>query len=277
VDGDVALSFTNTFDVATLTVNEVLVGPGAETYGLPLTFQAFARCVFSDGLPATLPDGGRVQLNEANGFTQDLLVPVGTTCTAVQPMYSATAQTVSPPVGILLGDAHTETITSEYEVGELTISKTALGDFESDQEFGFAIECTVPEAPPPVNGPQPPGPVAIPLNGNAPTDFTLRSGEHRTVSVLSWATCTTTETSATGALRIESAAVGTDAVSGSAAASLVVHHGVPGSVAVTNFMPGSLPVTGAEVGMLVGAAVVLLLVGVAITLLRRRRLSTARP
>ncbi len=48
-------------------------------------------------------------------------------------------------MAILLGDEHTLTITSDFEVGMLTTTKTALGTFDPDYHFAFTTTCVFPD------------------------------------------------------------------------------------------------------------------------------------
>jgi hypothetical protein len=274
IDADGAeLEFTNTFDIASLTIEEFVTGPGAETYGLDQTFFARVLCTYPDGEPVELNDGGRAWLDSGNGFTETIQAPVGATCSARQPVQLATTQTVSAPVTMLLGDEHTIVITSGYQLGELAVSKHALGTFSAAQEFGFTIRCTFPEPLPSVDGPREDAPIDVPLNGNAPTDFELRSGAERVVQALAGANCTTTETSADGALRTEATATGYLPISGTTSASVIANAAVPGAVVVTNWMPGSLPVTGLELAWLFPLAALLVAIGALVVILASRRRS----
>lgn len=249
-DGGTTVAFVNTFDVAALTVAEELSGPGAATYGQPQVYPVEVICRYPDGSRASLADFGQVWLDAGNDFTATLEVPVGTTCTAEQPRSMATRQTVSEPVPILLGGEHTITITSVFELGPITVAKTALGDYPATQEFVFDVACVWPD-----------DEQLLPLDGDAPPTFALRSGQERTVDVLSGARCAVTETGATGALRIDSNATGRDAESDGATASVLAWHDEPARVAVTNYMPGSLPITGPEAAAAIAVLGLALLVG----------------
>lgn len=260
------MTFTNTFDTASLTVTEQLIGDGAQTYGEPQTFFVKVVCTYPDGEVVDLPDFGELELDELDGFTAELEVPVGTTCVAEQEWQKATRQLKTPPVTTLLGDDHTITITSDFAVGALAVAKTALGNYPATQEFGFTTTCTWP-----VLG----GTEALPLNGDLPNAFALRSGQNRAAEALVGSTCTTSETSAVGALRVVAEATGRDAAVSGASASIVAWENEPGSVRVTNYMPGSLPVTGAEAGTGLLVALGLLALGVLVLVLRRVRRARA--
>lgn len=271
LDADgVAFPFTNTFDLTTLTLEEVVTGPGSATYGLGQVFTPEARCTYPNGDAVEFEASGLVPLDADNGFTGTIEAPVGTTCTAVQSLQLATTQTVSAPVELLLGGEHTVTITSDYQLAQLTVSKSALGIFDAEDEFAFDTQC-VWSAPGETQ--------VVPFADGEPDEFTLRSGEARTVDVLPYTSCTNIEAPVAGVLRVDSTASGAGAHSGGASAVVAAMDTVPAAVAVSNFMPGSLPVTGAEWrgGAMVG--LLLLVVGGAVLLgtrlLRRRRIRDA--
>lgn len=265
-----ALTFTNAFDVTALTVNEVLIGAGAETYGAVQTFQVQVTCVWPNEFNerAELPNGGRFDLAAANNFTVTFEAPVGLVCAVGQDLQMATHQMMPEPVTLLAGEHHALPITSEYLVGPITVSKKAHGVFPKAQEFGFETRCVWPW--------DASGDIGLPLNGNEAAAFTLKSGQDHTVQALQGAECSVTETESGGALRVVIDAQGTDmAVTGKTATFMIASSAatVAGGTTVgfTNFLPGAIPVTGAEISWALGLAVLLLLGGFGFFFIRRRR------
>ncbi len=273
IDGDgAAVGFTNTFDVASLTLTEFVTGAGAETYGDGQTFFARALCTYSDGTPAVLADDGIHWLDAGDDFSESFTVPVGSTCTARQPLQLATSQVVSPPVSIVLGQQHVVTITSEFDLGDLRTTKTALGDFALSLRFGFTVACSAPARDWPVEGqPRSDERMVVPLNGGAATSFGLLSGGSRNVQVLDGASCTTTEVDSHDALRVDVVATGANASTSGTTGTVVVRSSTPGLIAMTNHMTGSLPATGADVLDLLLDATAMLMAGLLALVIRNRR------
>lgn len=262
--GPAALTFTNTFEVAPVTVDEVLTGAGADTYGSGQVFVAQVECFRPNDLNerVVLPDGGEVELSAGNGFAVTLNAPIGTECSVSQGLQMATHQVLPDPVTILAGERHALPIGSEFVVEPVTVSKTALGEFSPQQEFGFETSCVWVE-----DGHA----VGLPLNEHAPGAFSLRSGQEHTVEALVGAQCSVTETDAAGAIRTVVDVHGTDAHVSAKTATFTIGSGVATLAAFTNYLPGAIPVTGVEAAWALAIALLLILGGGAALLLYRRR------
>ncbi|WP_308467854.1 DUF5979 domain-containing protein [Rathayibacter soli] len=278
------LTFTNAFDVTPLAVTEVLTGAGAATYGAGQTFAAQVECVWSNEFNerVELPNNGRVELSAADHFTAVFNAPVGVECSVSQGLQLATAQTASGPITLQAGSGNELSVSSEYRIGPISVTKTAHGVFPAGQKFGFATQCVWPSGSAGVVGTGSgaagsggAGPVVLPLNGNQAGAFTLKSGDTRVLQALAGARCSVTETDSGGAVRVVVDAHGRDASTSAQTASVRITTGATGTMTFTNFMPGSLPATGSEISWTLAAALILLLGGLAL-IFARRRLSTRR-
>ena len=265
---DSALSFTNTFDVDHVTIEQTVSGAGADTYGMGVVYVPDLHCTWpSDGEQINLPENGKVELDAAGFFTATVQVPVGATCGAQEP-YGLASRLVPPePITVALGGEFVLVLEAVYNVGQLSVEKDARGNGIAGLQFGFKTTCTFETDD---------GPVDIPLNEFADETYSLGDSEVMLLEALHGATCTTTEVAAHDPLRVAVEAGGFGAASFDRSAFNVIVDGIPSSALVTNFFVGSLPLTGSEissVALWVGLTV--LLGGIAIVVVavvRRRRL-----
>lgn len=136
----VTVNVTNTFSAGSVTIAKVRTGAGAATYGDgPFTAQLTCTWV-KDGVTSTipLPDGGRVVLDAANGYTATVTGLIqGAHCdTAETATGGATSVAIAPAGGVTVpaGTPAAVTITNTFDTGSLTIDKKRIGD--GVKEFG---------------------------------------------------------------------------------------------------------------------------------------------
>jgi LPXTG-motif cell wall-anchored protein len=268
------LTFENAFDVTPVTVTEDITGDGAATYGLGQSYTPIVYCQWPDDEgDVTLPDGGRLTLNAANGFTGTVSAPYGSTCGVTQNRGTATDYTIPDPVLIGLGDDPVLTITSDYLLGTATVTKHVHGDLPAGAEYGFQVACTW------TDGSQ--TPVQVPLNDNAASTFRLRGGDSTTVTVLSGSLCAITETDYGEATSTTFSVTGSDSTVRGRTVGLFIDHDVSTAVDVTNSKAasggsgtgGGLANTGSDPwpAALIAAALVLLGAIAGFAARRRRR------
>lgn len=261
-----AMSFTNTFDVDEVTVEQVVSGAGADTYGMDVTYVPDLDCRWpSDGERIELPNNGKVDLDAAGFFTATVSVPVGATCGAQEP-YGLASQLIAPtPITVALGGEFVLELEAIYNLGELSVQKDARGSDIAGLQFGFETHCTFPTDA---------GPVDIPLNDFADEAYELRGGESIALEVLHRADCTTSEVAAHDPLRVAVEATGFEAATVDRGALNVILADVPSTVLVTNYFVGSLPLTGVEMSGVLWMGLAALLIGLALVVaraIRRRR------
>jgi uncharacterized repeat protein (TIGR01451 family)/LPXTG-motif cell wall-anchored protein len=131
--GDPAqVTITNTFDTGSLVIDKKRVGDGVALFGAgPFTVQV--TCSYDvDGVvtPIELADGGKLVLSKENGYraTVDGLI-AGASCAVEETDAGlATKVTLDPANGtvtIPAGGSATVTVTNRFDVGHLSIEKTA--------------------------------------------------------------------------------------------------------------------------------------------------------
>ncbi|SEI16452.1 MULTISPECIES: DUF5979 domain-containing protein [unclassified Leifsonia] len=146
--GDPAqVTITNTFDTGSLVIDKKRIGDGVAKFGAgPFTMQV--TCSYDvDGVvtPIELADGGTVVLSKDNGYTAtvDGLI-AGASCAVEETDAGlATATTMDPADGrvtIGAGQSATVTVTNRFDVGHLSIAKTAD---RSTAEVGDTIVYTI--------------------------------------------------------------------------------------------------------------------------------------
>ena len=130
-DGDVPVTVTNTFDVTTIDVTKEITGAGAEAWG---------QNEFRVSLVCTRDvDGEEQSLTVPGGATRDLVapdytaeytgLPVGADCAMSEVLVGgANGSTVSPNVFSLEGTATEVTVSNEFTVGSLLVTKAIEGD-----------------------------------------------------------------------------------------------------------------------------------------------------
>lgn len=156
IDGsmqNVTVDVTNTFSAGSVTIEKVRTGDGAATYGAgPFTAQLTCTWV-KDGVTLTipLPDGGRVVLDKANGYTATVTGLIqGAHCdTAETATGGATSVAIAPAAGVTVpaGAPATVTITNTFDTGSLTIDKKRVGDgvaLFGAGPFTVQVTCTYP-------------------------------------------------------------------------------------------------------------------------------------
>ena len=260
-----ALTFTNTFDVHAVTVEQAVTGDGADTYGMDVAYVPDLDCRWpSDGEQINLPDNGKVVLDAAGFFTATVQVPVGATCGAQEP-YGLASRIVFPePITVALGGEFVLELDAIYDIGQLSVEKDARGNGIAGLRFGFETTCTFNSGDVVVD---------IPLNEFADEQYELGDGEVRLIEALHGADCTTTEVAAHDPLRVAVEASGFGAATFDRSAVNIILAGTGSEVLVTNFFVGSLPLTGAELSLAaVWLGVALVLAGiVAVVVVRIRR------
>ncbi|MGO4535762.1 DUF5979 domain-containing protein [Leifsonia sp. 2MCAF36] len=131
--GDPAqVTITNAFDTGSLVIDKKRIGDGVAKFGAgPFTMQVV--CSYAvDGVvtPIALADGGTVVLSKDNGYTATIDGLIDGASCAVEETDAglATATTMDPEDGVVsihAGQKATVTVTNRFDVGHLTIAKTA--------------------------------------------------------------------------------------------------------------------------------------------------------
>lgn len=127
-----AVTITNTFDTGSLTIDKKRVGDGVALFGAgPFTMQV--TCTYDvDGVttPIDLGKDGTLTLSKANGYTatiDDLIA--GASCSVEETDAGLATQTTLDPadgiVAIPSGSAATVTVTNRFDIGHLSILKSA--------------------------------------------------------------------------------------------------------------------------------------------------------
>jgi LPXTG-motif cell wall-anchored protein len=255
-----AMTFTNSFDVDEVTVQQAVSGDGADTYGMDVVYVPDLDCTWpSDGEQIELPNNGKVELDAAGFFTATAQVPVGATCGAQEPYGLASRLVLPAPITVALGGEFVLELDAIYDVGQLSVEKDARGNGIAGFQFGFETTCTFDTGDEVVD---------IPLNEFADEQYELGDGEVRLIEVLHGAHCTTSEVAAHDPLRVAVEASGFGAATFDRSAVNVILAGTDSTVLFTNFFVGSLPLTGSElsstalwlgVGLLAGGLVLVVL------------------
>lgn len=256
--------FRNTFPTGAVLVTKQLTGPGAELYGAgPFTVRL--SCVDAESRRSVYD--GDVQLGGGQPLAttvQNLYVPSlctvtetasgGANATTIAPdgAFRVTAESAQQPV--------TVTVTNEFQLGALQVTKRIVGSAPQDAAFGFQLSCTRE-----VDG----AAVPVTLPGGGAFTLSQASGLSRSFGDLpTGATCELTETADGGAdaTRVEPGQVR-------------VGRGSTVEIVATNTFDPVPPVvpplpqtgTGAQLGMLFGGAALIMLGGLTILVARRRR------
>jgi uncharacterized repeat protein (TIGR01451 family) len=127
-----AVTITNTFDTGSLTIDKKRVGDGVALFGAgPFTMQV--TCTYDvDGVttPIDLGTDGTLTLSKTNGYTatiDDLIA--GASCAVEETDAGLATQTILDPadgiVAIPSGSAATVTVTNRFDIGHLSILKSA--------------------------------------------------------------------------------------------------------------------------------------------------------
>ncbi|MFT4297266.1 MAG: DUF5979 domain-containing protein, partial [Micropruina sp.] len=257
--------FTNTFPTGAVQITKRLLGPGADRYGvgpfivrLQCVDEAAGRVVYDGQLRL---GGGRPLSVTVPRLYLDALCTVtevgdaGANTTVVDPRepFRVTADSVEHPVQV--------SVTNEYRLGSLLVTKRIDGPAPADAVFGFRLECFRE-----VNGDQ----TSVELPGNGRFTLSVRGGLTRSFDELpTGASCTLAETD-----------------DGGADASLIepgevtVGDGTTVQIVARNSYrpapppaPPVLPQTGteAQLSMLFGGAALVVLGGLVVLMVRRRR------
>lgn len=174
----VSLTATNTFDSGDLRVVKKVDGAGAEKFGVgPFTAQVV--CTYDkDGVetPVGLVNGGKVTLDQANGYSATLTnIIKGAECTVTETdQAGADSSALSPSDGtVTIGGQQDDpvgvTITNTFEAGYVAVQKKVEG--EGAEAYGsgpysFTAVCTWPE-----------GTGAGGAGGSDTTSFTLQPSD----------------------------------------------------------------------------------------------------
>ncbi|MGX5682112.1 DUF5979 domain-containing protein [Schumannella luteola] len=149
----IAVAVENRFDVTSIAVDKQITGDGAEAWGQN-DFQVTLVC-------SRDVDGEAEQLAIPGGATRDLVapdytasfdeLPVGADCAMTESRFGgANGSAVSPNVFSLDAEQTEVTVTNEFRVGDLRVTKDIEGDGvgieDSDGEWGFgpfevSLEC----------------------------------------------------------------------------------------------------------------------------------------
>jgi large repetitive protein len=236
-----AVTLTNDYHTGTLTITKKVTGAGAAFGKGPFTFAV--RCRLS-GLnnPVFITDG--VQLTAVSPTSAALgPIPVGAVCEVTETdsagaTSGASKATVSIPDDTASNNAAAVTMTNDFELGSLTVSKTVDNGGALDQSqnpitypgsYGFTASCTFASQ----------GEVL----SSADQSFTLVDGSSKTISGLpQGASCTVTETGTGKAASTTSSVNGATATQTDTAN--VVISPTEASVAFTNhYLTGAATIT----------------------------------
>lgn len=148
---NITVTVTNTFSAGSVTIDKVRTGDGASTYGSgPFTAQLTCTWV-KDGVTLTipLPDGGKVVLDKANGYTATVTGLIqGAHCDTVETATGgATSVDIAPAGGVTVpaGTPAEVTVTNTFDTGSLTVDKKRIGDGVKsfgDGPFVMDVTCT---------------------------------------------------------------------------------------------------------------------------------------
>lgn len=193
------VAFVNIFDTGALTITKEITGPGAEAYGTGPFFVQLTcvdardrRRVVFEG-ETQLGDGEPLSVTVENLYVDSIcrVTETGTggaTSSTVSPAgpFRVTAESAEEPVQI--------SVTNRFDVGSLRVVKKIVGDESQvgdDQLFWFALSCELT-----VDG----EPVPIDLGDDAEFNLSIDGGLSQTFAGLpTGAVCTVTETDNGGA------------------------------------------------------------------------------
>lgn len=150
-DGDVPVTVTNTFDVTSIEVTKEITGAGSENWGQN-SFRVSLVCTRD-------VDGETQSIVVPGGATRDLVgpdytaeytgLPVGADCAMSEVLVGgANGSTVSPNVFTLGGTAAEVTVSNEFTVGSLLVTKAIVGDGVDTHDgwgsgpFAVSLVCT---------------------------------------------------------------------------------------------------------------------------------------
>ncbi|WP_158299734.1 DUF5979 domain-containing protein [Glycomyces paridis] len=272
-DAPVTLHAVNVLSSGSLEVVKEVTGDGADLYGAG-PFEVTLDCVFDTGegtVTVPVPDGATREFGVDEPAVYEGL-PTGSVCTATETgTGGATEVTVSAETATIpFRDQAELTVTNRFDTGGLTVAKDLAGtgaDDHDGDDFEFTLACVAD-----VDGET----VAVDVPGGA-TRTVTGAGQAAYTDLPAGAECTLTETGDGGA---ETTAILIDGADTAEFTVAACDEATCQDAVITNTWTADEPgltVTGADTADLAKAAAALLLLGLGMIVLARRRRAGTEP